>query len=51
MAQANFPQEKLAVMAVSMTLLVGGLVSTIYLAWMKGHSSAAPPVTGWRAKI
>jgi BASS family bile acid:Na+ symporter len=40
MAQANFPQQRLAIVAVIMALLIGALVSAPYLGWTKGRQPA-----------
>ncbi len=45
-ASATFPEQKLALAAVVLYLLVGGVVSLPYLRWRKGKSTGTPAAPG-----
>jgi BASS family bile acid:Na+ symporter len=47
-AQANFPQQRIAIAAILLALLTAAVVSIPYLNWIKHHKPGAPTHTGAR---
>jgi BASS family bile acid:Na+ symporter len=50
-AQANFPQQRIAIAAILLALLTAAVVSIPYLNWIKHHKPGAPTHTGRGARI
>jgi BASS family bile acid:Na+ symporter len=42
-AHANFPQQRLAGAAVFLYLILGGILSALYLSWIKRKGTAGAP--------
>ena len=50
-AQANFPQQRVAIVAILLAVLIAGIVSLPYLNWAKHHKGAEPTHSGRGARI